>query len=200
MKIWKWYKNLTNEEFEASHDIALEDKYPLYAFTTNKKHRDLWREMRKKEAFIEMKSDITKEEYVEFANKNRMQLLEFIKYKKFVRYNSTRQPELIEVELLTTGFERDTATSMYEQMFDQNTGGAMLDFSFPPMILADKYFKALYSLQYFSHWKVYSNIESAPTEEDIIERMGIELDYSYPEVDADEFSIFVALYSDYLKI
>lgn len=53
MKIWKWYKNLTTEEFEASSDLSIEDKYPLYAFTTNKEHRDLWRKMRKKESFIE---------------------------------------------------------------------------------------------------------------------------------------------------
>lgn len=198
MKIWKWYKNLTNEQYENAHDLSLADKYPLYAFTTSKSHRDLFRKMRKKEAFIEIKSTIGKEEYVEFANKNRGCLLEMYKYPKIVGYDD-RTPVMEDVELLTTWNEKEYTEAAIEGFSDSGSGFCIQTYPFPPMIFKDEYFKALYILQYVDFWRMYTDFRITEQQEDMLKKLGVEIDYSYPEVMFDEFAIFVNIFSDTLK-
>lgn len=200
MKIWKWYKNLTTEEFEASADLSVEDKYPLYAFTTDKKFRDLWREMRKKESFIEKKSSISQEDYVKFTNNHRRQLLGMYNYTKLIGYTKSREPETAEVSILTTWDEKENTEAILESMSDRNSGTCIQDYPFCPLIISDKYFFALYNLQYVAFWKMYSQEIITPIQEQLMERLGADLDYSYPEVGYDEFSAFISLYSSTLKL
>lgn len=200
MKIWKWYRNLSEEEFEAARDDAIEDKYPLYAFTDDKEIRDLWRKMRDKDKFIEIKSSISKEDYVVYTNNNRGALLEFHEYSKFMGYDKDPEDRFVSVKILSTWSEKENVQSMLESTFDRNSPACTVEYPFPPMAFIDKYFKALYTLQFVAHWKVYG-VETVPEyQEEMLSEMGVELDYSYPDVEFDEFSAFVLLYSEYLKI
>ena len=37
MKLFKFYKNPSDEILENAQDLSIQDKYPLYAFTNDKK-------------------------------------------------------------------------------------------------------------------------------------------------------------------
>ena len=75
MKIWKWYKNLSDEQFIASKNLSIEDKYPLYAFTNKKKYAKQFKKMRRMERFIEVHDNLTRAEYTEFCNNKNKQML-----------------------------------------------------------------------------------------------------------------------------
>lgn len=205
MKIWKWYKNLTTEQREESKDLAIEDRYPLYAFTTNKKYRDLWRKMRKKECFIEKESKVTEEEYVRFANKHNGALLEMHKYQKFDGYDEfEREPHFSTVEVLSTWSEKENVEASLEQFSDGSSGRRMQTYPNPPMMFADEYFKALYDLQYVTLWRLYNDGAQFGAIDDfleeMLEKMGVEIDYAAPEYDYDSLNAFISLYSYCLKL
>lgn len=199
MKIWKWYKNLTKEEFEAAHHLKTEEKYPLYAFTNNKKFRDLFRKMRRDDMFIEMKSDVEEHEYVEFANSHRGNMLEMHPFEKIIRRDGTTA-ETEQVKLLTTWYEKEYVQSSIEAFGDQCSGFMGQDFPFSPIAFLDKYFYALYRIQYVDFWKLYAQDNITKREEEIITDLGIDIDYSYPEITFDEFAVFVFLFGGYMKI
>lgn len=156
----------------------------------NEKERILYRK----------KASITQDEYVEFTNKNRRKLLDMFNYKKLIKYTDTKDPMTTEVSLLTTWDEKDNTEAILESMFDQNSGSCIQQYPFCPLILSDKYFLALYNLQYVAFWKTYSQEMTTPIHDEFMEKLGVELDYSYPEVEYDEFSAFVSLYSNTLKL
>lgn len=199
MKIWKWYKNLTKEQLEQSFDLTTEEKHPLYAFTTDKKQRDLFRKMRKMDAFIEMKSHIEKDEYVEFANNHRGQLLDFYKYAKVIGREGL-SPVMEDVPLLTTWDEKEWTQASIEQFSDSGSSQCIQTYPFPPMIFREKYFHALYQLQYVAYWKLYSDFTISRIHERMLEDLGVELDYTAPEVTFDEFAIFVNVFGDTLEL
>ena len=206
MKIWKWYKKPTLAQIQESDHLHISDKYPLYAFTNNKKYRDLWRLTRKKECFIEKESKISKEDYINFTNQHNSELLDIYKYKKFDGYNNhTREPSFSDVEILTTWMEKEYTESMLESFSDSTSGYACQTYPNPPMIFIDKYFKALYDLQYVTLWRFFNENSSyfGSTDDyldDMLERMGIEIDYAVPEYEHDEFAAFIKLHSIYLKL
>lgn len=207
MKIWKWYQKITKEQRENCGNLPIEDMYPLYAFTTDKEHRDLWRETRRKECFIEIESKISKEDYVEFANKHRGNLLDLYSYSRFDGYKSdSTEVSMGKVKILSTWNEREYTDAMLETCMDHGSGMCTVEFNtIPPIILKDKYFKALYDLQYVSFWRLYNSAASfySATDDyvdDVLESMGIEVDYATPDFENDEFAAFIFLFSRFLKV
>lgn len=201
MKVWKWYKNLTKEQYEASQNLKIEDRYPLYAFTNDKKIRDLFRKMRNKERYIELKSKMTEEEYVNFVNNHRGCLLEYHKYSKIVGYEKDSTDPLMEdIRLLTTWDEKEYVQSSIESFSDTGSGLCIQTYPFPPFVFNDKYFKALHKLQYVDYWKLYTPATLDSDDEATLKALGADIDYSYPTVIFDEFAIFVNLFGDMLKL
>lgn len=199
MKIWKWYKNLTDEQYDSSSNLALEDKYPLYAFTNNKKYKELFREMRKKEAFIEMKDYMTDEEYVKFANKYRGLLLDMHPFSRIIGRNG-REPKFQDVPILTTWDEKDMTEAAIQSFSDSGSGMGVQEYPFSPIIFREKYFNALHILQYVDHWKLFTTNDISSYEEQMMQKLGVDIDYSYPDLRFDEFKVFINLYSDILKL
>lgn len=194
MKVWKWYRNLTDKEFEESNDLELEDKYPLYAFTANEKHRDEFRLTRKKSRFIEVCTRMTHKEFVEFANSNQAKMLRKYKYPHYPK--DKRYGKEIIVKVLSTGNEQDAVSSAMESMMDGDSRQANMSFPFNPFIFADEYIKALKVIQYTEFWKMYNHDLNAS---DTVRSYGEDFDYSYPSVIYDEFMGFIDLFGEYFE-
>lgn len=203
MKVWKFYKNLTEEEYEAVQgtDLSLEDKYPLYAFTNKKEYRDMFKSMRKKSRFIEMEAEMTKEEWIDFANNNRINMLDMYSFKEYKKKRKGREPQFKDVQVLSTWAEKETTNACLESLCtpDISNGGSM-QYPINILVFKDEYIKALMVLGYIDYWKMY--YESDVPEEELLKDLasiGIDIDYSAPNVIYNEFTGFLNLYGDTFK-
>ena len=193
MKIWKWYKNLTDEQFESSGNLDLEDKYPLYAFTNKKKFAKKFREMRRMKKFIELCTDIEKEDFIELCNKRNRQMLKMYKYSYFPK---DKYGKVEDVKILSTGDEKDTTSAALDDVFDADSGQGIMRYNFNPFILKMEYINALNVLELISLWKIYT---TTPVDERIANELGFDLDYSYPQLIYDELVGFISIYGDTFK-
>lgn len=205
MKIWKWYKVPPEEHAGQLSNLSVEDKYPLYAFTDDKKLRDLFRETRNTEKFIEMKSDIDKEEFVAFANHHNGCQLKMYDFDRFIKYPSRAEeddppyePEFETVQVLATWSEREITQSALETFSDSGGGQCAQTYPFSPLVFQDKYVRALELLQYIKFWTLYSSENVSDMEEFMLAGFNIDIDYSYPDVTYDEFAAFINLFADVL--
>ena len=191
MKLWKWYKCLHGDAYEASSNLDIQDRYPLYAFTNNKKYRNGFRSMRKPENFIEIQSEVTKEEYVNFCNSRNKQMLNMYSYTHFPKGKIYGKEK--EVKILSTGDEYDTTAACLEDVFNTDSMQGLMKYDFNPFILKDKYINLLHKMQYIDLWKMYTHEK---INHKILEELGYDSDYSYPDLRYNEFMGFIGLYGD----
>lgn len=197
MYIHKFYKK-PSDDYNLD-DINIEDRYPLYAFTDDKKMCNKFMKERNMDLFIYIKSEATKELYVNFANKySGSKLDEYEYYYKDPRYISKKEKrsadEWLVAKIVSTWTERAMISDITEIGLSEGEGG--MDYRGNPFILKKKYFNALRKLQYVDLWKVYTNMK-----EDAIytvNRLGLdeetELDYSTPDISYDELELFLFQY------
>lgn len=197
MKLFKFYKNPSDEILENAQDLSIQDKYPLYAFTNDKKLAKEFSETRDMKKFIKRVSHIEKSEYVDFTNQNRGQLLEKYSYSRFKGYTSDASEVMTDkVELLTTWQERElTAASVDDGIADLTD---FISYNFFPFIFERKYVKALDKLQFITHWKYLGYPEKY---KDFISIDEVEtfMDFSSPNISVDEFSVYILLFGDTYK-
>lgn len=193
MKIWKWYKNLSDEEFIASKNLSIEDKYPLYAFTNKKKYAKQFKKMRRMERFIEVHDNLTRAEYTEFCNNKNKQMLKMYPYTYF---DKKKYGIPLEIKILTTGDEKDTTGAALDDIFDSDSMQGMMVYEFNPFVLNIEYLNALNKLEFINLWKMYT---AQHIDYRVAEELGFQLDYSYPEITYDEVVGFITIYGDTFK-
>lgn len=203
MKVYKFYKNPTDEELISAEDLSIEDKYPLYAFTDNKDLRERFIADRDMSKFIEIVSKMGKDEYVNFANKNNGERLDVYKYEHNkgyvsgasgeIRYSKTYR--MVDVPVVSTWSEREWVGSIAEDGITDLTD--YIGYQFFPFILKSKYVKALSTLEFLSYWKLLGPTDRFQdyARDDELD----ELDYSPPAIQIDELNLLVQLFSDKFK-
>ena len=194
MKLYKFYKNPSDEALENCHDLTIEEKYPLYAFTANKKYAQKFMETRDMRKFIKRVSNIDKDEYREFTNSNRGRLLEFYDFIHFKGYTDDACINKEEkVQILTTWEERELTSASADDGISDLT--EYVDYNFFPFLFKSKFVKALNCLQYISHWKCLGSSEkfSQLLHPDEVDEY---MDYVSPSIKVDEFSVYILLFGD----
>lgn len=194
MKLYKFYKNPSDEVLENCQNLSIEEKYPLYAFTVNKKDAQKFMEARDMNKFIKRVSDIDKDEYKDFTNTNRGKLLEVFEYTHFKGYTADACVASFEkVPILTTWEEMEFTSASSDDGISDMT--EYVNYNFMPFIFKDKYVKALNNLQYISHWKSFGCTEKF---QQLLREGEMEdyMDYVSPSIRIDEFSIYIILFGD----
>ena len=189
--LYRIYKKPTQEAWEKCHDLELQDKFPLYAFTNNKEYYKKFEEMRDMDKFIVQKSKVTHDEFVEFANSNSSCILNYYDFTHKIGYNE-RGPKVEEIQVLCTWTEKEYVDATVDDVFtDMNMTNSISC----PFILADKYLDALDKLAYVGFWRLYNDdYDSLIFAE--IQPMG----YEYPPYSVDELMLFITLFGDYMKM
>lgn len=194
MKLYKFYKNPSDDALANCQDLGIEDKYPLYAFTANKTDARHFMETRNMKKFIKRVSNVDKDEYKEFANSNRGRLLETFDFMSFEGYTDDAfVTSFGKVSLLTTWEEREMTSAATDDGIQDMS--EYVKYNFSPFIFKSKFVKALTSLQFMSHWNCQGGPEKFREllrEEEIDEYV----DYVTPSIRVDEFSMYINLYGD----
>lgn len=204
MKVYKFYSKPTNSELMYSNDLELVDKYPLYAFTKDKRLRDIFKETRNMKRFIEVTSKMSDEDYLNYANTNGGQLLSEYEYEHNLGYNSGKMGTLADcytmedVKVVSTWMERESVQSARDEGISDLSD--YISYRFFPFILEKKYIEALRTLEFISYWKLMN-----PVVEDYLDVIREEddvgdFDYSAPSVQFDELNMFIALYGYTFKV
>ena len=191
-KVYRWYKRIVDETlYESSKHLLLEDRYPLYAITTDKKMRAQFNRERNPEHFIEIKSKMTKEEFQDYGNKNRGNILDYIEYQTF-DHREGRKVIMRPVKVLSTRNEYDLMECYGEGLTDTDQPQGMQFFD-APWILKTEFLNALNVLKYFKFWALNrpDEVKKVP---DSMKKYDIEADYSAPNFHIDEYKLYVELF------
>lgn len=103
MKIWRFFKIPKNIEY--MENMNLEDKFPLIAITTNKKHAKEYMKGYKKDSYTMKCDDCAKKEVKKYMETNRGKVLD---YYKLYTYKNKSLVECKTVKVLMTDFEYRT--------------------------------------------------------------------------------------------
>lgn len=191
--VYRFYKKPDKELMDEEYsDLSIEDKYPLYAYTNSKEMRNGFLEVRNPDKFIELKSKMSKEDYINFANGHSSQRLDIYKYSHCKGYEKDRsEPILEDIEVISTWQEKEFVEAYSENgMFDGD-----IDYKFFPFLFKKKYYKALEILKFFDIWKLYSdanNYEHFMSEDEIDKY----LSYGFPSISYDELNVFIMLHGN----
>ncbi len=183
MKLYKFYykanKNDIAHDIEKyrkkNHDEYIKDKYPLYAFTADKKLYKEFKEERNMDAFIIIKSDIDKEDFIEYAETYRDAYLEQIDLRV-----KDDKGKVCEVPFVVTTYEQLIIddVNMEEMLGDSSY--------FPPYLIFNK--KIVKALKTLLYPFFYNTITGQPLDED-------EEEYDNIEVSNNEFEILYSQFS-----
>lgn len=187
MKLYKFYKIPNDEALENSDDLEIQYKYPLYAFTNDKKLYDRFKSERCMDNFYIRKSNITDTEYTEFANTYNGSILKDYKY----THNTLRGYESINI--VSTWYEKEAVSSFAENCY---TDDANMDYNFNMFILTSKYFNLLKSLEFLNFWALYGHPMNKFMGQITEEEFEYYINGSYPEVTYDEFNIFIYIFGE----
>lgn len=151
MKVWRFYKIPGNGDID---HLSLEDKYPLYAFTTNKDLAKSFMESRDMKKFIKRASKMETEEYQKLAEHNRLCELKEHTFTTF-RHKYTEKEERIGVSLAVTLNEsciiEDTPLMIQSEEFWDN----LKPWGNPELFCKDLQ-DALISLDYWLNYQIYN--------------------------------------------
>lgn len=174
-------------------DLNINELYPLYAITDDKKLRNRFKEERKEEMFIEKKSKMTKEEYTKFVNKNAGSVLSLYEYKHGVK------GKCVNIEVLSTWFEREVVDDQSELIVTQWLEACKGRIHAIPYIFKDEYQQALRDLMYIQFFRLaggFDKIREYLTDEEMEECDTYDMD----RFELDEFNLFIELYGDTFNI
>lgn len=193
MKLYKYYKKLDKEYYQISDNEELSeyDKYPLSGFTADKKMAKKFRKFRNMDKYIEIISDVTRKEYVDFANARNNLMIEDKQIERLVRYDDD-SPIMEYVVIPATWFEIEFIDSEKESVSTYMQESGIVEY---PFIFNKKYVKALEILQYVQWWFLLSYDED-DNKAVIPERYHDSASLITPEIDWNEFGIFMSLYGD----
>lgn len=192
LKLYKFYNRPSDEVRETYSNSSIDELYTLEAFTNKKSLRNEFKKERDMSKYIEIKDEVEKSEYIEFANQNNGQRLDYYMYshKKYDSHGITYE----EVPILSTWFERDVVESYEEDVFDTTL------FRLFPLVFKAKYLEALSTLSYMALWGLMtgrSEYAHLMTEQEINDID--ELVYSLDGVGYDRFVLFIDLYGSKFK-
>lgn len=143
--------------------------------------------------FIIRKSKVTKEEYSEYAMRNRSQLLTLIKLQTFIdKYSENERQEMIEV--LLTQSEYQFSVELFNSIADENWW--INNRYCCPLIFKRSIIDALKRIDFVLSYKIFS------TDNDLAERVASYCDiddYSGPDWEIDQLAYFISLFGDSFK-
>lgn len=192
--VYRFYTKPNKEALMNSSDLSVEDKYPLEAFTNDKTIKDEFVKNRNMDKYIMIKSKMDKKEYTIFTNSNRNKLLGFY---PLDTYLSKDHHDKKSVNVLATWFEAELVDNYAEECFDNETSIQNI-YTTCPLVLNDKYLKALEKLEYINLWKLYGEVERylyLVSDSNFDEYM----DYSTPNVTYDYLNLFIDILGDKFK-
>ena len=181
MKLYKFYYkadisgicvNIDNNKSKSTDDY-IKHKYPLYAFTNNKKIFKEFKLERNMDSFIIIKSDIDDEDYEEYAKANRDALLDIVILKTLDDNN-----KICDLEFAITSYEQIVIDDLSIEYL-------MPDEFVPYLIFNKEIVKALKTLEYPFFESAYGGMV---LEEDYD-------DYNQPEIATNEFEILYSQFS-----
>lgn len=183
MKLYRFYQSHSDEALSSSIDLDVSDKYPLYAFTNDKKLRDEFKEVRDMTKFIEFKDDVELSDYRDFANSHSRAELRSEKLKSFNGYGV--EQFILSVPVVCTWNEMDYLSDAMDLLL---TDISYID---NPFIFKEKYMKALKDLEYIKLWSIFKGSS------DLLENM--DDDYSAPAIGIDELQVFLSIFGELFK-
>lgn len=208
MRIWKFYLNTDKVRLSSSSGKTVKERYPLYAITNKKSIAKEFMSTRDMNVFIKsVTKDVEKDEWVRYANRNRLSVLEHhdlltrvVDTKDMVDEPSIRDLTMT-VNVLVTYGEYTEMSEIIETecTYSAMTGNVMEDAPlFPdPMLFNDDVLEILRRFGYPSQYKLYIGVNLPyyePTAEDD--------DYSFSAFGSgrqfayDELSVFLKTYGD----
>ena len=194
-KLYKFFK-IPYEYDNSDNNLSLEDRYPLYAFTKEKLIKNQFKEQRDMKRFIMTKTEISEDEYTNFVNNHRHEMLEYFDYGHRVDTDDEGYPIMDYVQILSTRDEKEMVDSIVELSTDLDTDN--IDYEFNVYALKKEFIKALRNLQFIYWWK-FEN-KNRKFFEFLKEDERDDLDNDCPEMDYDEMGVFVYLYQDLLNL
>ena len=162
-KIYEEYEELSNSS----------DSRELVAFTNDKKTYKEYMSVRGKKKFIIEKCDMDKSEYRMFANKNRLQMIEYRELVTIDRDENTYKTCSVPL----TAYQYSTINEE-EGYFGQRCGQLHC-----PKMFKKKYRDALCELQYHTVWQMANGIEPDDN----------------PSFILDEIALYVQMFKDDFK-
>ena len=195
MKLYKYYKIPPSDEDNYSKSMHIMDRYPLYAFTNDKKLANRFEKERKKEMFIRtVDKGLSREEYSNFAIDHRGSDLKLQKMVT-VRHKNTNRQTVTNIRMVLTQNEYICCNEPLmlitdESWWDEITHCALAN----PYVFKPEIREALRILQYNVSFKLFNqdiNIMDFIDEEDD--------DYEAPNFIIDEVAVFIKLYGDTFK-
>ena len=190
--VYRFYQKYDDNILDANMDLDIQDKYPLYALTNNKKLAKEFMNQRNMDMFILRKSKMEEDEYITFANRNSSSVLSPYEYTYYDRNNNFKE---CDTTIVSTWNEREILSAI---MDDTAQIDETLSYDVVPFIFDKKYVKALDTLGYVAFWKLYGNVNKY---RDVLteEELDFADDYSFPDVKYDEVSLFINMYSYTMK-
>lgn len=196
MKLWRFYYKPTEEELEDSERISTSDKYPLYAFSHDKKIVDKFMSERNLDRFIVKKSSVDREDLENFSKKYRGKAL--IKYQMgTVLKKYTKDEKSFSIEYAITVDEKLIIEEIYEGNGPKSLGDITWWYNLapPPEIFKKEIVEALRYLDYNMIYKIYNKVSFSGGVEEMYE----DDDYSAPDWTYDDFAYFINLFGNTLK-
>lgn len=175
MKLWRFFR--VPENIKDYENIRVQDKFPLYAVTNNKKYAELFQKGRKKKSYICQCTKVNKEDGIKYMNKNRSNVIAY----KEVETSDQNYTSIIVKVLMTEG-EYDIVNEMLESAAIFKEVGWV-----PPEIFHKNIISFLDDVDYNNYYKLITG--------NLINNVD---DYdSYPEYNPvfDELGSFIYLYS-----
>lgn len=196
--VYRFYTKPSDDVLENSSDLNVTDKYPLYAFTNDKKLYKEFIKTRNMDRFVLIKSHMEKNEYVKFINSNSGCNIIYCKfYHAVCKYPSkTEHRHIAEIEVLCTLNEKNITEASTE---DALAGSCeCMEYDIFPLLFKKKYVDALNKILYLQFWGL------SPSAQKYIKYMTDDeityyIDYSYPDCTGDELVQFVCLFGNMLK-
>ena len=155
MKLYKFY-NKVIDELGGDRYNSIDEKYPLIGHTNKKKIRDMYVASRNPKSFIEIVTDISKEDYLSYANSYNGQKLDIYEYLS-PKYTSTREVDLSHISIVTSWFERESISSIEDEGMSYIMENSVRYNVIFPFVFKSKYIKALNDLEFIAFWKLLAN-------------------------------------------
>lgn len=180
--MYRFYKKPSKDDAD-EYNFSVEDRYPLYALTTDKFMCKKFKKERDMNKFIYRKDSVSREEYAEYANKNRGKVLTLQTLTTAVNKNTNDQI-IKNVLVLLTQDEYTTTKEFIIPIEDEgwwmNTT-SLIDIN----AISSKLYKSLEFVDFILMHKLFSGVD---IEDDDY--------YSWAK---DELTFFVDVYGDTFK-
>ena len=191
MVIYKFIEIPSEEYKDRLSELGM-NAYKLYAYTNDKKLRKKFKNTRDMNLFAEIKTEMSEDEFVKFANLNNGYMLKEYEYEYLRSYKKSRldEPDIGVCKIVSTWFERESSDDLTENASTALLGELVMN----PFVFNRKYLKALNDLQFISYWKMYGR--SVEESYQYIENEDIELletDIA-PEVSCNMLDLFLDMY------